>query len=161
MIAAPVAAADSRRLRPVARAFGAAALAALLLSGCVTPATGRDSYRDKALTSLDAASGEVATARLTIRQLGRGRLFGNYADETVTANETALGAISDAFGSVQPPRGDDRVRSSVTSLLSDAQDAVSAARISVRRADGRGLAEAARQLRNVADDLSHALARLS
>lgn len=144
-----------------ARRAAGAVLVLLLLSGCVTPATGRGSYRDKAVTSVRAATSEISTAELTVRLLQRGRAFASYADETITSNETALGSIAAAFGSVQPPDGEDTVRDDVSSLLGDAQDAVAAARIAARRSDASGLAQASADLRKVAADLSTAEKRLS
>ena len=133
-----------------------ALLAVLLLSGCVTPATGSDSYSDKAVTSVRAATSEVATALLTVDLLLDDDILSPYADETITANETALGSISEAFGSVQPPAGDDDLHDQVSALLSDAEDAVTAARIATRRSDMAGLTEARRDLRTVQQDLADA-----
>jgi len=130
--------------------------AALALSGCVTPATGSDSYHDKAVTSVRAAQSEVATAALTVRLMRHGRILQPYADETVTASETATGAIAATFASVQPPAGDDRLRDDVGSLLSDAQDAVGHARIAVRRADPGALRRVAAELASVTKDLTRA-----
>jgi outer membrane murein-binding lipoprotein Lpp len=136
-------------------------VAGCLLAGCVTPATGSDSYHDKASTSVRAAASEVATAQLTVRLMRRDRIQRAYADETITASETALGSIGNAFGSVEPPAGDDHLRDDVTNLVSDAEDAVAHARIAVRRADPGGLADAARELTKSADDLSTAEKALS
>jgi len=135
--------------------------AGLLLTGCVTPATGRDSYSDKAVTSVRAASSEVQTARLVLRLLSRHRILSPYADETLTADEEAVGSISATFGSVQPPRGDDELRDAVATLLSDAEDAVGHARIAARRSDPDGAGDAAEELREVAKDLARAEERLS
>jgi hypothetical protein len=136
-------------------------VAGLLLAGCVTPATGADSYHDKASTSVRAAASEVATARLTVGLVRHDRIQKAYADETVTASETALGSIGNAFGSVEPPAGDDQLRDDVTTLVSDAEDAVAHARIAVRRGDPGDLADAARELTRSADDLSKAEKALS
>ena len=136
-------------------------IASVCLGGCVTPATGSDSYRDKAVTSVRAATSEVATSLLTVRLLQRHRIMQAYADETITANETALGSIETAFGSVQPPPEDDRVRAVVTDVLAAAGDAVAAARIAARRSDPLGLTKAAHDLRTVAEDLSTAESSLS
>ena len=135
--------------------------AGLLLAGCVTPATGSDSYHDKASTSVRAAASEVATTRLTVRLVRRDRMQKAYADETVTASETALGAIGNAFGSVQPPAGDDQLRDDVSNLVSDAEDAVAHARIAVRRGDPGDLADAAQELTKAAGDLANAEKALS
>jgi hypothetical protein len=133
----------------------------LTLAGCVTPATGSDSYRDKAVTSVRAATSEVATSQLVVRLFRHGRILAPYADETVTSSESALGSIADAFGSVQPPRGDDGVRDDVSGIVSDAEDAVGHARIAIRRSDRGGLADAAKELRKVASDLADAEKKLS
>ena len=53
---------------------------ALLLTGCVTPATGHDSYSDKAVTSVRAATSEVQTARLVLQLLSRHRILSPYVD---------------------------------------------------------------------------------
>jgi hypothetical protein len=135
--------------------------AAVLLSGCVTPATGSDSYHDKAVTSVRAATSEVQTARLVLQLLSKHRIMSPYADETLTSSETALGSISDAFGSVQPPTGDDALRDRVSTLLSDAEDAVAHARIAARRSDPVGAGDAADELRSVARHLARADRRLS
>jgi hypothetical protein len=137
------------------------AVVAVCLGGCVTPATGSDSYRDKAVTSVRAATSEVATTRLTIALLRHHRIMRPYADETITASETALGSISSTFGSVQPPPEDDGVRSDVSDVLSAAEDAVAGARIAARRSDREGLVTAAHDLRTVADDLAAAERSLS
>ena len=149
-------------MRPTWRSFGPALLVAgQLLAGCVTPATGADSYHDKASTTVGAAASEVATAQLTVRLVRRDRIQKPYADETVTASETALGSIGNAFGSVQPPTGDDRLRDEVTTLVSDAEDAVAHARIAVRRGDSSDLADAARELSRSAHQLAKAQQALS
>jgi hypothetical protein len=132
-----------------------------VLAGCATPATGADSYRDKAVTSVRAAESEVATAQLTVRLMRHGRVMRPYADETVTASETALGAIGNTFGSVQPPRGQDTLRDDTSTLVSDAEDAVGHARIAIRRSNAGQLAAAAKELAKVADDLAKADQKLS
>lgn len=137
------------------------AVLCLSLSACVTPATGSDSYRDKAVTSVRAASSEVATSQLVVRLVRHGRILSPYADETVTSSESALGSIADSFGSVQPPTGDDGLRDEISGLVSDAEDAVGHARIAVRRSDPGALADAAAELRKVAADLTDAEKKLS
>ena len=62
---------------------------------------------------------------------------------------------------MQPPGSDDTLRDDVTSLLSDAEDAVAHARIAIRRSDGTATGKAAVELRKVAADLAAAEKRLS
>jgi hypothetical protein len=141
--------------------FAALAATGLLLAACVTPATGRDSYSDKAVTSVRAAISEVQTARLVLQLLSRHRILSPFADETLTANEEAVGSISATFGSVQPPRGDDELRDAVAALLSDAEDAIGHARIAARRSDRTGTGDATKELRAAARALARAEERLS
>ncbi|HEY9376891.1 MAG TPA: hypothetical protein VIQ02_07325 [Jiangellaceae bacterium] len=143
-------------MTPVRRMWGAA-LAVLLglgMGGCVTPATGTDSYRGKASMSVEAAISEVESTRITVQALLDDRMLAPYADETITASETALDSIAAAFGSVQPPVGSDELRETVTTLVSDAEDAVAAARIGARRSDRVELIQAMSQLDVVADELA-------
>jgi hypothetical protein len=136
-------------------------LALLVLAGCVTPATGQDSYRGKARMSVEAAMSEAQTARITLQTLQRDRIFVTTADETVTATETALGAISGAFGSVQPPPASDTVHDRVSKLLSDAEDALVAARIAIRRDDEAGISDALSQVSSVIKQLNAAEKKFS
>jgi hypothetical protein len=136
--------------------FGFGLAAAVGLAGCVTPATGPDSYRGKASMTVEAAISEVETARITVQALLDDRMLTPYADETITASETALDSIGAAFGSVQPPVGSDELRESVSTLVSDAEEAVTAARIATRRSDRVELVQAMSQLDVVSDDLASA-----
>jgi hypothetical protein len=145
----------SRPDRPLRLA--AAALAAMCLTGCITPARNDPQYRAKALAAVEAAGSEVATARLTVTQRLDHRITRPYADEVVTANETALDAIDGAFGTVQPPTpASDGTRDAVGEVLSTAGDAVAQARIAVRRDDPADLADALAELRSAAGDLADA-----
>ncbi len=135
--------------------------AAVVLAGCVTPATGAGTYRAKARSSVQAAISETETARITLQGLERGRIFDPTADVIVTGNETAIGSIAATFGSVQPPSGNDRLRDETGQLLSDAEDAVAAARIAVRRSDPADIQDALRDLQKVTKQLENAEKALS
>jgi hypothetical protein len=134
--------------------------AVLMLSGCVTPAFGPDSYRGKAEQAVEAALSEVATAQLVAEQMVDGRIPKPYADETVSASEDALGSISDSFGAVQPPSESDEIRDEVSALLDEAASAVADARVAVRRGDTTALEGLVEELRKLADDLSSLEERL-
>ena len=136
-------------------------VAVAAVGGCVTPATGAGTYRAKARSSVQAAISETETTRITLQNLERGRIFDPTADEIVTANETALGSIAATFGSVQPPAGNDRLRDETAQLLSDAEDAVAAARIAVRRSDTAGIQDALTDVQKVAKQLEQAEKDLS
>jgi hypothetical protein len=96
-----------------------------------------------------------------IRQFLNHHSTGEYADVVLTDSETALGPIQDSFGSRQPdsPRNDD-LRDTVLKVLGDEQDALSHARIAVRRSDVAGLQDADADLADVIADLTKAQADL-
>ena len=132
-----------------------AALVALTTAGCISPARTGDQYHAKAVTAVEAASGEVATVQLAVSQRVSGRIPGPYADEVVTSSETTLGSIGTAFGSVQPPSpASDRTRDDVAEALSTAQDAAAHARIAVRRDAHGDYEDVLAELRTAAADLS-------
>jgi hypothetical protein len=111
--------------------------------------------------SVEAAISEAQTARITMQTLLRDRIFSTTADETVTSTETALGAISAAFGSVQPPPESDIVHDRVSKLLSDAEDALVAARIATRREADAGIRAALAQVMSVIKRLNAAETNLA
>jgi len=139
-----------------------AAVCALALTACVTPATGTDSYRGKASASIEAAISEVETTRIAVDALLDDRIMVPYADETITAAESTLGAISAAFGSVQPPDDPqaDELRETVTALVDAAGEAVTDARIASRRPQDADLRDALTMLDDVARELDAAEAKL-
>jgi hypothetical protein len=113
-----------------------AIVACAALSSCVSPALDDGQFDTKALKAVEAASSEVATGSLVVRNDLADQVLGTYADVVVTGSETALGSISASFGSVQPPSpGSDETRDAVLLALSDAEDALAHARIAVRRSD--------------------------
>lgn len=127
----------------------------------MSPALGPGSFREKGRNSAEAALSEVATAQLVVDQMLRGRLPRAYADETVSANEDALGSIADAFGTVQPPPESDPVRAEVSDLLDEAGSVVADARIAVRRGDTAQLRRLQEELRRLAEELRQLEERLS
>lgn len=135
--------------RPTAPATAAVALAlalALALAGCSSPESDVGRYREEAATTLEAAHSQVATARMTVRARLAGRIPSAAADDTVTTAETSLDALSSSFAALQPPRGADAIRTRATSAMSDAVDALGAARIATRRRDRAALTDALHRL---------------
>ena len=120
------------RVGTVRATTGALALA-LLLSACVSPALGADSYRGKAANALDEALSQVQTAVLTMDAFLRGRVFATFADEVVSSAEAAGGWAQESFGAVQPPREVDGVQREVSGLLAESADRLTRARIATRR----------------------------
>ncbi len=127
-----------RRLLPSV----AAVAAVLVLAACSTPEGDPQAYREEALSTLRAVHSEVETVRLTLRLRIADRTFGRAADDAVSTAETGLTGAAGTFTGLQPPRGADAVRDAASQLLSDAQDAVEAARIAVRRDDRAAMQKA-------------------
>ena len=120
-------------------AAAAALLVTLTLAGCVhSPEGDPTAYRAEAAATLDAATSPLGTTQLTLQAVLADRIFGTSADDTVTTAETALDSLASSFGALQPPRGADSVRDQAQQALSTALDAVSAARIAIRRGDRAG-----------------------
>jgi hypothetical protein len=122
-------------------------LAAVTLTGCVTPAPDSGAYRQNARGALDSGITHTSTAALTVRQRLAGKVTGPYTDVLLTDSERAIGPIEDSFSAPQPPHApDDRLRTSVRTLLGSSEDAISLARIAARRDDRPGLRSALRDL---------------
>lgn len=114
-------------------AVALAAVAAGSASACATPEGDPALYHDEAVSTLGAAHSSVETVRITLVTRIRDRTFGRAADDTVSTAESSLNSTAGTFEALQPPRGADAVREQTTQLLSNAEDAVAAARIAVRR----------------------------
>jgi hypothetical protein len=126
-----------------------AALLVLTTAGCGTSAPETDDYAEQAGRTRDAVLSEVGTAEVAVEQLRSARLPQPYADTTVSAAEQAIGTAAASFGTIQPPRAADDLRQATTVLVTDAEEAVAAARIAVRRSDAAALATAAAELARV------------
>jgi hypothetical protein len=149
----------SRALRPDRsrwRAAVLAAAAALTASACATPEGDPSLYRDEAVSTTKAAHSSVATVAIVLRTRLRDLTFGRAADDAVSTAETSLTSTAGTFEGLQPPRGADSVRRQATQLLSDAEDAVAAARIAVRRDDRAGMRAALVAVIRSADALDKA-----
>jgi hypothetical protein len=138
-----------------------ALLVAALISGCVSPARTGAQYQARARSALEAASSELGTTLLVVRQVQARRALRPYADEVATASETALGSIQESFGSVQPADpASDGVRDGVGDVLSSAESAVGHARIALRRPGTDELKDVVSELLDADSGVDDALARL-
>lgn len=146
-----------RRVTPWAPAL----LAVALSTGCVAPAFDSGAFQHNALEALDSGVSQTRTAALGVQNLLEHRVPKPYADTVVTGMEKAIGPVQDSFGSVDPPTAaDERLRDSVTQLLSDADDALAQARIALRKDDTRAMNQSVRALRAVADRMERESGRL-
>jgi hypothetical protein len=132
-------------------------LAAVILGGCAAPAHDRDAYQHDALLAVQSALTETRTAYLAVDNLLSGKATRPYTDTVVTDTEDAIAPIQSSFGAVHPPgRSEDDLRDQVGNLLTDAGNALSAARVAVRRGDNFAMQQAQTTLTVVADQLDQA-----
>jgi hypothetical protein len=136
------------------------AAAALTAAACTTPEGDPSMYRDEAVSTLSAAQSSVVTVQIVLTTRLQDRTFGRAADDAVSTAETSLSSTAGTFEGLQPPRGADAVRQHATQLLSDAEDAVAAARIAVRRDDRAQMRQALDAVSHVADQLAQAPEKL-
>ena len=121
-----------------ARAPGAMLAIAILLlsaSGCVAPAFDADYYDEQALQSVLASESELQTTRIVLELTTADRILGTTADEIVSASETAMASVVSSFRTVQPPVSAEGVQERTMRFLSASEDAITQARIAVRRSD--------------------------
>jgi hypothetical protein len=136
-------------------------IAALWLSGCATPAFTQGAYEQNAKSALESASSETASAAMALKARISDQATNAYADTVVTESEQAMGGIESSFGGVDPPTpAQDSLRDSVEEVLGNAEDALAAARIALRRDDPADMREAAVGLDDVTDALEQAREKL-
>jgi hypothetical protein len=131
------------------------------LIGCVTPASGLDTYVEKfKLTQTDAVS-ELRTAEIAASSWLDGSLTGPYAEVVVVDAESALDAATSTFLSVLAP--DDpaanRLRVEAAERLDIASSALDDLRIAVQRADRVAASRSVREVSRAAEDLESVRAR--
>ncbi|GII63990.1 hypothetical protein Skr01_40750 [Sphaerisporangium krabiense] len=127
-------------------------LAALVLSGCVSPAWDDHDYGLKAAATAEAAASGVELARQAVR--GADRLTTPYLKTLLTQAADDVGGVGDQFGRVQPPSdASDRLRDRVTELTSAAEEELRGLLVEVRRDGLRDPAAADRELGDLAGRL--------
>jgi citrate synthase len=137
-------------------ALGAALpIAAVLLSGCVGPATTDAAYRGKAVHAADAAQSAVQTAVLTSKGQLAGKILGAYAETVLSNAEDSMSSVQNSFDSIQPPDDSksDKLRNGLDSLLTSASSDLSDLRIAARRDDSAKMASVAQDLAALAPKL--------
>ena len=115
-----------------ARAFLSAGSAVLLVvSGCTVSEPDANEWRDHAVQTLEDVASEVATTRLTLVQLDKGRLPSSYGVTVMADSETALSTAEESLSSLQPPPGLGTRADRVLTLVGRAADVVQQARENV------------------------------
>ena len=136
------------------RAAAAAALAALLLGGCVSPSRTDGDYARKAANTAEAVSSSLNSVKLGADAARDHKVFGPYLSRLVAEAEDDALAAQQAFDAVQPPSGAaDTVHDHLDTLLKDALDLLRDARLAARRGQLQAVAALSDKLSKQADAL--------
>jgi hypothetical protein len=129
---------------------------ALVLAGCVGPATTTAAYRGKAVHAAGAAVSELETVVLTSGAVLHGKIMQAYAETVVSEAEDALSSVQGSFDSIQPPDDtvSDQLRTVVDDLLTAGLGDLSELRIALRRGAGEQVAVLADALKQTSAKLS-------
>lgn len=130
----------------------AVALSAVL-AGCVAPSPSASRYDQDVLLTLETVGSQVSTADLTLENYQDGNIFQTSANVIVTQADEVLGETAATFGAIEPPPGQDEMRAKVQSVTADAQDAVWAGLVALRRGDLTGIVVARASMEEVASEL--------
>ena len=129
------------------RALPAVLLAVLALAGCVTTAVDSGAYLENGKAALDSTISATASAQLAVQARLSGNAPRTFTDVVVTESEVSIAPIESSFGGVDPPNpSDDALRDAVLDAVGTAGDALSDARLAIRRDDMTALAEAGSDL---------------
>ena len=136
------------------RAVAVAVALATIVAGCSAP---EQQLRESAEQAAREATSEVSTTELAVRQLLDHKLWKQPAEQLVMDAEKSLSTVASGFAAKQPEtEASLRTYDEVTSLLDEAESAVTATRIALGNDD---LTAAARQLA-VLDQLAGRLREL-
>jgi hypothetical protein len=134
----------------------AAALAALLLTGCVSPSRTDDDYAHKAANTAEAVASSVNTAVLAVQAAYDGKVFAPYLSRLLAEAEEDANAAAQTLDSVQPPsRRADLMYAHLSGLVDGATYLLRELRVAVRRGDVAGLRRIAGPLPGIARALRH------
>ena len=130
------------------RALPAVLLTVLALTGCVTTAVDSGAYVENGKAALDSTISATAAAQLALQARLSGDAPRIFTDVVVTESEGSIAPIESSFGGVDPPTpSDDGLRNAVLDAVGKAGDALSDARVAVRRDDMTALAQAGDDLK--------------
>jgi hypothetical protein len=127
-----------------------------MLAACAPQAPDHSSWRDQAHLSLQDVGSNVSTMTLLLRLVREGRMFGKYQQIVALNSETNAGRTADHFSGEQPETQDSATYTRVTTVMSDACDLLSEARIALVRRDSAAYPRLERQLSHMSERLSRA-----
>ena len=127
---------------------------------CSPDSPDHEGWTDLTLQALEDVANEVATVELALRLREQDRASAEYTQVVALDAEEAAGQVTESFTAVQPPAGDDRSYREVSTVLSDATDLLSEARIAVVREDVAAYPGLRRDLGTAGDDLTAAIRKV-
>ena len=128
-------------------ALPAVMLAVLALTGRVTTAVNSGAYVENGKAALDSTISATASAQVALQARLSGDAPRTFTDVVVTESEQSIAPIESSFGGVDPPTpSDDALRDAVLDAVGTAGDALSDARVAIRRDDMTALTEAGADL---------------
>ncbi|KRF11353.1 hypothetical protein ASG90_16480 [Nocardioides sp. Soil797] len=133
----------------------AAGLLVLVLgSGCVPATPSSSEWAGQASRALDSVAGEVATARIVLREHREDDLLAKVAVVMLADSEEAIGKTSDDITTTQRPPGHTRQYDKVTAEIDQASSLVTEVRTAVVAGDEAALPALDSKLRREEQDLS-------
>jgi hypothetical protein len=139
----------------------AALLGLTVVQGCVPASPDQDTYLQKTSVTVGSALSEVATVGTVVSMLHDEKMFRSTAIAQVRDSQSSLDTDAGAFDEVDPPTDLDWLHDRTDTLLSDATDAVLAARLAIDRREKSRYAGIAKDLASIADRLDALEARVS
>jgi hypothetical protein len=118
------------------------------------------SWVDQAHTSLQEVDSNVATALLLVRLAERNKIMGDYQQIVALDSESAAGKVSSHFSGEQPEPAEQNTYKTITTVLSDADDLLSAVRIAIVRRDAGQFTGLERALTKMRGELAKAERRV-
>ena len=129
----------------------------MLASACVGPALTEESYRRKAVASLEQVDATVAGTRIALDAAVNGRSFSTATAVNVRQHEETVSWVHSAFSTRQPPPGADGIRDAVVPLLADAAALMAEIRIAANRSDVEQLGRRKTELTDLTERIDRAL----
>jgi len=132
----------------------AAALLAVVLTGCAGPTIRDQAVYNQADKSANAMVSELRTVLVATKTQLANRSWWRYADVVVTDSETAATSIQSAFTSRQPPsRSSNRIYADTSTALSDAAELITQMRVALRQRDVTTMEKLRPEIAKAATDL--------
>lgn len=148
----------SRSGRPrIALVITSILVVSLFTTACVGPALTEESYRRKAVASLEQLHATVAGARIALEAAVGGRSFSTATAVNVRQHEETVSWVHSAFATRQPPPGADGIRDVVVPVLADAAALMTEIRIAANRSDIEQLRRRNTELADMAERIERAL----